>query len=420
MDRVQKVQLRLSESRNKLSELLDTELAKRGESFDEDLKRLSQEIRSLESEYQAALLASPEPETRVEARHESAEDRELRELEESVDFANYVRAALAGHGVVSGPEAELNKHLGLESNYFPMSILARGLEDDLEQRTKRDGDAGASQGRWVDRVFAESAARRLGVTFDSVAPGVAAYPITSAGGSGAQRGREEAVAEGVYTFAVTELKPTRNAVHGVYTIEDAARLPGMADAMVRDMRMAVMDAIDKAVFVGDSGANENSADITGFQTAAGVGESTLTQANKIKGAETLGVFAGMVDGVYATRGEDLRVVASAGAHTLWMSTIGASGNAADTTILEFLRRAGVNPTVRGGIESNTANGDFGAFVGLGRGIRGAAVAAVWEAGQLVRDVYTGAKKGEVELTLNYLWNFGIPRTANFKRLKFVA
>ena len=33
---------------------------------------------------------------------------------------------------------------------------------------------------------------------------------------------------------------------------------------------------------------------------------------------------------------------------------------------------------------------------------------------LVRDPYTGAAKGEVELTLNYLWNFGLPRTGQLQ------
>ena len=57
-----------------------------------------------------------------------------------------------------------------------------------------------------------------------------------------------------------------------------------------------MDAIDKAIFVGDSGANEAGADITGLNTAA-ISETTLTQASKIAGAETLQVFLAWVDGI---------------------------------------------------------------------------------------------------------------------------
>ena len=85
-----------------------------------------------------------------------------------------------------------------------------------------------------------------------------------------------------------------------------------------------------------------------------------------------------------------------------------------------MRANGIDWTVRGGIDTNTANGDFGAYMGLGRGIDGAGIAAVWSAAELTRDPYSGADKGEVQLTLNYLWQLAFPRTSNFKRLKYVS
>ena len=75
---------------------------------------------------------------------------------------------------------------------------------------------------------------------------------------------------------------------------------------------------------------------------------------------------------------------------------------------------------RGEIETATGNGKFGAFIGRSRGIEGAAVAPVWEAGELIRDPYSGAGKGEVALTLCYLWAFGLLRPSNFARVKFVT
>ena len=52
---------------------------------------------------------------------------------------------------------------------------------------------------------------------------------------------------------------------------------------------------------------------------------------------------------------------------------------------------GIHWTTRGDIEANSLNGDFGAFVGRARGIEGSAIAAVWDAGELIRDHYTNAK-----------------------------
>ena len=82
----------------------------------------------------------------------------------------------------------------------------------------------------------------------------------------------------------------------------------LEEALIRDMRMALTEAIDLAVFVGDDGANENQADIVGLQTAANVTEKTLTQANKVKADKVVQAFNSLVDGVHATDLDDLRIV----------------------------------------------------------------------------------------------------------------
>ena len=417
MDTLQKVQLKQSELKVKLSEMLDAPAETRAETFADDLGVLTSQVKSVELEVQAALLAQTEiVEKRAEEKQtETSEDKELRELRSEVNFGKYIAAALSGGGIRDGAEAEFNQHLGIAQNYFPMEMLA----PKVEARAERDGDAMASQGSWLDRVMAMTASERLGVSFRTVAPGVSTFPYTSAGGSPVQRGRTQAVAESTYTIAVEEMKPTRAAVNGKYSIEDDMRLPGMADAIERDMRMAMSEDVDRTIFLGDSGADENTADITGFTTYSGLAEPQLTQANKVKADETLKVFLTQLDGIYAASLGDMRVVASKGANTLWYSTIHAVA-VDNQTIAQFLMSSGLTWTMRGEIETNTANGDFGAFMGLSRGIEGAAIAAVWDAGQLIRDPYSGAKTGEVELTLNYLWNFKVIRTANFKRLKFVT
>ena len=109
---------------------------------------------------------------------------------------------------------------------------------------------------------------QIGVSFRPVAPGVASFPVTTAGGAPQQRGRTQAATARTYTVAVTEIKPARRAVHGVYSIEDDARLPGLSAAIERDMRMAMVESVDLAVFKGDAGANEDTADVVGLQTAA--------------------------------------------------------------------------------------------------------------------------------------------------------
>lgn len=411
MTDLQKLEIRAGEIRKRLA-------------FIGGMDELSDEVRSefdaLRVEYdtnetrQAAVkIAGDEPPTPIETRNDG-EGNEYRNLRANVNFSRYVAAALGGRAVGNGPELELNQHLGIADGYFPLELLGGSLET----RAARNGEADTMQGTWLDRVFQGTAAERVGISFRSVSPGVAAYPVTTAGGSPVQRGRTEAVTESTYTVAVTEIKPARRAIHGVYSIEDDMRLPGLSDAIERDMRMAMTESVDLTAFKGDAGANENGADITGMQTA-GISEFTVTQDNKIKADETLKAFLEFVDGQYASSLADVRIVTSVGANVLWYGTI-HNAAADNQTLAQFMMMSGLSWTTRGGIDTNTANGDFGAYVGLGRGIDGAGIAAVWEQAQLIRDPYSAATSGEVQLTLNYLWQLAFPRTANFKRLKFVT
>ena len=345
-----------------------------------------------------------------------AEDREIRELRGKVKLSGYISAAVEQRSA-DGAEAEFNAAKHIAGNRFPLELLAPAIET----RATTDADTIATPRRWLDRLFAGTAAEHIGVSMESVPAGLASFPVTTAGAAAAQRQRvTDAAADAAWTIGVTEMKPKRNAVRLLFSIEDAARIPGLESALVRDLKMALTEGIDRTIFLGDAGASGNDADIVGLQTAA-ITETEIKQSDKIKGPETLSAFTGQVDGVHAMGLGDLRVVTSVGAWRLWENTIINLTTATNNqTLAAFLRTAGLSWMSRGAVDDNTANGDFGAFIGRGRGIEGAGVSAIWEAGELIRDPYSGAAKGEIALTLCYLWDFALPRTDNFSRIKFVA
>ena len=405
----QRLLIEQSEVRQRISaalgkdELSDDERGK----MDVDTKRAQQ----IETEYRAALVVEGEP---TETPSEDGEGRELRSIRSNADFGAYLSASLERRSVVDGAELELNQAMNIPLDRFPLEMLL----GDLETRALIDGDAQGNQQTWIDRLFADTAAMSLGISMPSVAAGVAAYPLLVSDAAGAQRGRTQAAAAATISATVTEVKPTRNAVHAVYSVEDDARLPGLADSIRRDLQMAMTEKIDRTIFLGDSGANENTADIAGLTTATGVTELELEQSEKVKYADILALLSGLIDGKYATSMADIRIVASVGSNTLWLSTIANTNR--NETVAQVLRSNGVTWMTRGEIEDATANGDFGAFIGLQRGIANAGVAPVWSSAQLITDVYSGAKSGEVQLSLNYLWGLAFPRAANFRRLKYVT
>ena len=388
-----------------------------------DKQRMAPEGEKLFGEYNASLdkmeimlddLDKAEAERRARAEFDGT-GAEIDRLRDRVSIGEYIDASLEGRAV-SGAELEFNESRSVPANHFPLELLA-------EKRATTDVEAGKTQANWLDRLFADTAAQHLGISFQSVAPGVRAHPITTAGASAAQRGRSDTTSDASWTVSVKEIKPTRNSVRVVFSEQDSYRVSGLEQALRRDMSMALTEGIDRAIFLGDTGAGENDSDIAGLNgIAAKAGElteRTLTQANKVKAPETLATFAAAIDGKHSSSMSDLRVVASVGANTLWLSQIASA--AADTkTVAQFMRENGLSWLTRGDLEAATTNGKFGAYIAGQRGISGAAVAAVWASAMLVRDPYSGAAKGEIALTLNSYWGFEVVRLSHFSRLKFVS
>ena len=212
----QELTIKLSEKRQRINDLLGKD--EKSEAEINELDSLTKSIQGHEIEFRAALTA--EDAALNDAKDlfgDDGEAAEIRQLRGRATLQNYVLSALE-HRAPSGIESEFNAALGItQSNRFPLVLLA-GKEP--ERRATSDTDTSVDARPWLDRLFAETAAAYLGISFTSVSPGVANYPITTAGGAGAQRGRTEDATVSAWTVGVTELKPSRNAIHLEYSKED--------------------------------------------------------------------------------------------------------------------------------------------------------------------------------------------------------
>ena len=353
---------------------------------------------------------------------DDAEGREIRTIEGRVSLHKYLEASLSRRSV-DGVEAEYNSIQGIEAG-GPIDVFGAGdgtlvplslFAPRLEKRAKTDVDVTTRPSGWVDRLFENTRAAHLGIGFSAAPAGVRAFPLTKTGGTPAQRGRKEAAAAAAWTIGVVELRPSRMSIHLEIAVEDMARIAGLEAALRRDMRSALVERVDRTVFLGDDGANENSADIVGFFAKTGIGAVTISQTDKIKPAETLAAFVGLLDGKYAEGLGDLRAVSAVGWNSLVRSTI-ANSTASNDTIAKFLMDNGLSWRTRGGIESTTTSGKQFCAIGLGRGIQGAGQAVHWNAGMMVRDPYSAAASGVVKISLHTLWNWDLIRPENFAKI----
>ncbi|MDE0705862.1 MAG: hypothetical protein OXH59_19290 [Rhodospirillaceae bacterium] len=413
MKQSDKLRLKQGEHRKALADLAAKDDLTAEESA--EVEKRTAEFKQLEGQIEAAIIA--EAEEREQIKEPDAAQRESDKLMIAPGvFAEHATAVIENRSV-TGEAAELNAALGIPAGRFPLELLAPGPSP--EARATTTVNAEQTTATWLDRIFAETAAARAGVTMMSVPPGTKAHPVTTAGAGFAMAEKGAAIGDAAWTVGVVDATPKRGGVRAVFSTEDAERLPGLEPALRRDLQMALTEGVDRAIFIGADGGGADTADITGLTQVTGLTEKTLTQANKVKGPETLQALLSLVDGVYALDEGDLNIVASVPAATLWNGSI-VDGSTEGLTIGRFLREAGITFSRRAELSDGTGNGKFGAVIGRRRGIAGAACACVWESGRLIYDPYSGAAKGEIALTLAYHWDFVIARKASFARLKFVT
>ena len=391
--------------------------------FDDDaapdaLESANREFRALtkRSELAASLVEAEQTKDQTVVVEDSA-SRELRAIRAKVTLTDYSTAA-ADRRAVDGAAGEYCEALGIGRRQFPVELLA-GKPRELRADTAVD--AGASQASWVDILFGDTAASYIGVDVRTPPAGVTTLPILTTGSAAVQRGKGQDVTASPWVASVVELKPKGQRVAMNYNHVDALRLKGLVDALTRNMGSASADAMDKAVLSGDSGANPPDGDIVGLNTATGVTEVEITQANKILGAGVGAALAAFIDGKHASTPGQVKIAASVGSNTLWMSRLVSAGNSVSSSLAQYLRAQGFDWMVREGIDTATAAGDFGGYVGLGRQQSGAGVAAIWPGAEMrIIDPYTDASGGTVTMTLNLFWDWAPVRASSFGRIKYVA
>ena len=227
MTKTQKIQLAMSEKRQRLNELLGIEIEERSESQQAEFSKLTGEIQKLEPELRAAIAAEPDPvvETRVSG---DAADVELRSLIHDASPGR-ILSAVHSRRNTDGREAELQAHFKVAGNELPHAML------ETRAQTQAPTNVATQQAEIIQPIFGMTGAAFLNIPMPSVAPGAATYPIISS------RPAPETPAEGVTvtadipagSFEADLLKPQAAQTQIEFSREDAASFPSMSDALGR-------------------------------------------------------------------------------------------------------------------------------------------------------------------------------------------
>lgn len=420
MTALQKVQVRMSEVR--------TELNKLGEKDDPTadevtkLDKLTAEYEGLEARFRGLLTVDGADAADGAdgadngadgdgADGPDAEERERRQLEGRIELRAYLSAAVEGRDV-DGAEREFNQALGVAGGsgvQVPWAALAPPVEQRADTATNLSGDIESKNVEPIlGRVFERSVAAWLGVTMPMAAVGMRTYPVFATGAAAEMASEGAAVDADAATFTVTNISPTRLSARYLFSIEDLATVEGLEAALRADLSMAMADQLDKQIITGD-GTAPNLAGM--FDVDSGLANPAApTAETDVSGY--IDLVTGQVDGVNAYETDDIRLLI--GPATLKHAAKKfISGT--DTSALAYMRMlsGGVRTSARVPAVKQVASKNHQELLTVR--MNGAAVAPMWPTLSLVRDIYSGANKGQVALTAIALYGFKIVRANGWTR-----
>ena len=397
MTALQKINIRRSEIRVKLSEIASTDGELSAETRSE-LDALKTEMNDLETRSQALILAGEsEPEPEAEA---DAEGREMRSLIDGSNVGKIFDAALSG-SPVDGETRELQEHFGLDRNAVPLDLLR-------EVRAVTPGiDANTSVAETLQPVFASGAASFLEIPMPRVPVGARNYPVlTTRPTVGGPHSDSTSVAETTGAFEANELKPERVQASFFYKRTDAARFGEMDSALREALSSALMEKHDYEILRGTYGlfsADDGSGSPVLADNTQGTTDSYQTYISRLG--------FGRVDGRFAMTLNDLKVLVGA-------ATYGHMGSVYTTPVYD--NAANVLSNQLGGMRVSAhvpavASDKQNAIVRLG--MRRDAVSPVWEGVHLIPDEITKAATGEIVITAVMLFAMRVLRVGGFAKIE---
>ena len=391
MTNAQRLALRLSEIRQKLNELsAKDELT---EAEETDLRSLSTEYPKLESRHRAALIAESVDEAEaLDGEDGDGEDRERSELRSRSRLAKYVSAAVDGLPV-QGAEAELSAAAGCPGA-VPLELFeVRSDTGDPERRalTPAPSTTDENLSGIVPAIFDRSAASWLGIEMPTVPVGDAGYPVLSTSLTGGPVAKSAEADEGAGAFTVSMASPRRISGAFKFTYEDSARLSGMESALRQNIGSVLSDALD-AQAINGSGTGDGT--LNGLLNI--LTDPSAPAANAEDFARYVAAAAGHVDGLFSVDLGGVRQLVGVQTYGHMAGTFRANEDSTTAEGWLMQRTGGVRTSRRiAAPASNIQQAIVRRSNPMGDRV---AVMPVWEGLQMIRDPYTGARKGEVALT----------------------
>ena len=402
MTNTQKLTIRASEIRQRLNSIAGLD----GDALTDEIRQesdtLGGEYRDVETKLRASVAAEGGTETRVTAPVD-AEERERRDLRAKVSLSDYIGAAVA-HGDAGQVGGEAREYSAAEGcpGMVPITMLGPTAEhraadhaEAVEHRNvtpaPADTDVPSMHAPIVPALFDRSVADYLGIEIPTVGTGIASYPVLGTSLTGGMVAEDTAGLQSAGAFTVTDADPRRLSGSFLIRKEDIVKLPNLEPSLRRNLSMVLSDEADKQFVNGDNTApNLN-----------GLLAQLTNPAAPAASAETfdryLTALVSHIDGLFAM--DEMGVRALVGPQTYrHMAASLRAGNAADQTFSQYWRSSGAGIRATRRIAAPASNIQQAIIRRSNPAGDRVAVAPVWMGMEIIRDIYTKAREGQVVVT----------------------
>ena len=379
MTPVQKIQIRMSETREKVNEFASADSAA-------DIARretLVGELKAQEAELRAAIEAEG-------AAHTSPKSREWADLSGKFDLGEMFTNVME-HRASSGAIAEVQRERGLGGNAIPTELL-------MEHRavTPAPADVGQNQAQIEGYVFPQSVAAFMGIPSPVVPVGDATFPVLTSDPAAGTPAENAAQSETPGAFSADVLTPGRIQASFFWSREDAARMAGIGGALQEALQGGLADKLDQQIINGTNGL------LNGTILDNHARGSASDYAHYVSS-----LLYGRVDGKYAADLADIRVVMGAETFGNAATKLPSAG---EENALARIRNDSSGVRVSAHVPAAVSNKQ-NAVVRLGN--RRDMVAPVWGAVTLIPDEVTKAGNGQIVLTAVLLHAVKLLRVGGF-------
>ena len=287
---------------------------------------------------------------------------------------------------------------------FHMLMERRNSEPELERRAYTDttaNDGGEMQRPILQRLFGPGVMDYLGVRIDSVPVGRSEWPLLSGGTTSAQtKEKSAAAAAGAATFTYANLKPKRLTGSYEFTLEMAASVQDLEQALRRDLADVVKAKMTDTILNGAASSNAAPQNIQGF-----ISKITSSDFGALATAATFGeLHANGVDGIHAEMETQVKSVIGITTYQRAAGVYLSGSGEAGSDLLK--RRSGgcYASSYIPVVASHKQSAILHSAGPNGGSMRGDSVAAMWPTLEVIRDHYTKAGEGGVVLTWITLWD----------------